>query len=60
MIALYSNTAAKKDLPAFEIATDGFLGRFLATDIEDLKRECRSRAPEDLEAVIANATATLS
>lgn len=54
VIALYSNTAAKKVAPAFEITTGDFLGKFLATDIEDLKRECRRRAPEELEAVIAN------
>ncbi len=35
---------------------DGFLATFLAADIEDLKKECRKRAPADLEAVIANAT----
>jgi hypothetical protein len=56
VIALYSNTAAKKDLPAFEITTDGFLGRFLEEDLEDLRRECRQRAPAELEAVIGNAT----
>jgi hypothetical protein len=55
VIALYSNTAAKKDLPAFEITTDSFLGKFLTADAEDLKGECRSRAPEDLEAVIRDA-----
>jgi hypothetical protein len=54
VIALYSNSTAKKELPAFEIQRDGFLGRFLAADIEDLKRECRKRAPEELEAVIGN------
>jgi hypothetical protein len=58
VIALYSNTAAKKVAPAFEITTGDFLGKFLATDIEDLKRECRRRAPEELEAVIANAAGT--
>jgi hypothetical protein len=58
VIALYSNTAAKKDLPAFEVTTDSFLGKFLATDIEDLKRACRRHAPEDLEVVIQNAAAT--
>jgi hypothetical protein len=58
VIALYSNTASKKDLPAFEITNDGFLGEFLAADTEDLKRECRKRAPEDLEAVIAHAKET--
>ena len=35
----------KKDIPAFEVSTEGLLGRFLATDIEDLKRECRKRTP---------------
>ena len=56
VIALYSNTAAKKELPAFEITTDCILAEFLAADIEDLKKECRKRAPQDLETVIANAT----
>lgn len=56
VIALYSNAAAKKDLPAFEITTDSFLGQFLAKDAEDLKKECRSRASDDLETVIRNAT----
>jgi hypothetical protein len=58
VMALYSNTAAKKDMPAFEVSADGLLGRFLATDIEDLKRECRRRAPEELERVIAYASGT--
>lgn len=58
VIAMYSNTAAKKDLPAFEITTNCFLGKFLTADIEDLKRECRRRAPEDLESVIRRAAAT--
>jgi hypothetical protein len=53
VIAMYSNTASKKDLPAFEIETDSFLGKFLAHDVEDLKRECRRRAPEELEQAIA-------
>jgi hypothetical protein len=57
VMALYSNTAAKKELPAFEVSTEGALGKFLATDIEDLKKECRRRAPGELEALIANATA---
>jgi hypothetical protein len=58
VIALYSNTTAKKgDLPAFEILTDSFLGKFVAADAEDLKKECRSCAPEDLEAVINSAGA---
>ncbi len=52
IVALYSNTAAKKDLPAFEITTDSFFGEFVASDIEDLKRECRRRVPEELETVI--------
>jgi len=55
VLALYSNTATKKDLPAFEITADCLLGKFLATETEDLKKECRRRAPEDLEAVIRNA-----
>ena len=52
IVALYSNTAAKKHLPAFEIRTDGLFGEFLASDINDLKRECRRRTPEELEMVI--------
>lgn len=56
VVALYSNTAAKKDIPAFEVSTDGLLGKFLASDIEDLKRECRQRTPEQLESVIATVT----
>ena len=56
VIALYSNTSAKKELPAFEITADSFLGDFLAADMDDLKKECRKRAAQDLEAVIENAT----
>lgn len=56
VMAMYSNSVAKKELPAFEITTEGFLGSFLAADIADLKRECRGRAPDDLEAVIGHAT----
>jgi hypothetical protein len=56
VIALYSNTAGKKDVPAFEVSTDGLLGKFLATDIDDLKRECRKRTPRELEEVIGTAT----
>ena len=55
MIALYSNTSAKKELPAFEVTADSFLGTFLAADVKDLKQECRKRTPEDLESVIRNA-----
>ena len=55
VIALYSNTVAKKELPALEITMDSFLGRFLDADIEDLRHECRARAPEDLDEVIAAA-----
>jgi hypothetical protein len=55
VIAFYSNTAAKKDLPAFEVSTDGLLGRFLATEIDGLKRECRRRTPDQLEEIISNA-----
>jgi hypothetical protein len=57
VIALYSNTAAKKGAPALEVTTDGFLGKFLTSDIEDLRKECRKRAPDDLESVITGATA---
>ena len=57
VIALYSNSTAKKELPAFEIRRDGFLGRFLAADIEDLRRECRKRLPEELESVILDSGA---
>ena len=52
VIALYSNTSAKKEIPAFEVNSEGLLGRFLTGDIEDLKRECRSRTPKDLENLI--------
>jgi hypothetical protein len=55
VIALYSNASSKKNLPALEITTGSMLGNFLATDIDDLKRECRRRAPAELEEVIANA-----
>jgi hypothetical protein len=55
ILALYSNTAAKKGAPAFEVTADSLLGEFLATDIDDLKRECRRRTPSELEAVIAGA-----
>jgi hypothetical protein len=58
VIAMYSNTTAKKgDLPAFEITTDAFLGKFLTRDAEDLKKECRRCAPSDLETVIGSAGA---
>jgi len=57
ILALYSNTASKKDLPAFEITGDSLLGSFLQEDIDDLRKECRRRAPEDLETVITQATA---
>jgi hypothetical protein len=56
VIALYSNTAAKKEIPAFEVSNDGLLGRFLATDIDDLKRECRRRSPDTLEELIGDVT----
>jgi len=52
IVALYSNSVAKKHLPAFELTTDGLFGEFLASDIEDLKRECRRRTPQELETVI--------
>ena len=53
VMAFYSNTAAKKDLPAFEVSNDGLIGKFLASEIDGLKRECRRRAPEELEQTIA-------
>lgn len=56
VLALYSNTAAKKDLPAFEVDAEGLLGRFLATEIDGLRRECRKRTPEQLADIIASAT----
>ena len=55
IMAMYSNSVAKKELPAFEVTVEGLLGSFLAADIEDLRRECRVRNPDDLEAVITNA-----
>jgi hypothetical protein len=55
VIAFYSNTAAKKDMPAFEVSNDGLIGAFLASEIDGLKRECRRRAPDELDAVIENA-----
>jgi hypothetical protein len=55
ILALYSNTASKKAAPAMEVTNDSLLGEFLTADIEDLKRECRRRSPEELEAVIAAA-----
>jgi hypothetical protein len=56
VIAFYSNTAAKKDMPAFEVSNDGLIGTFLATEIDGLKRECRRRVPDGLEEVIRNAS----
>jgi hypothetical protein len=55
VLAFYSNTAAKKDLPAFEVSNDGLFGKFLATEIDGLKRECRRRTAEELEETIAAA-----
>jgi hypothetical protein len=55
IMAMYSNSVAKKELPAFEVTVDGLLGSFLAADIEDLRRECRSRTPDELEIIITNA-----
>jgi hypothetical protein len=54
VIALYSNTTAKKELPAFEIDGDGLFGRFLAADIEDLRKECRRLGPEQLDGLIGS------
>ncbi len=58
IIALYANTAAKKDLPAFEVITDSYLGRFLLKDTEDLRSECRRCAAQDLEVVIQDSIGT--
>ena len=58
VMALYSNTAAKKDMPAFEVSNDGFLGAFLASEIEGLKRECRKRTPDELEEALRTAEVT--
>jgi len=52
VMAFYSNTAAKKDVPAFEVSNDGLMGTFLASEIEGLKRECRRYSPDELENVI--------
>jgi hypothetical protein len=56
VIALYSNTAAKKSAPALEVTSLSLLGAYLSADIEDLKGECRRRLPHELELVIAEAT----
>jgi hypothetical protein len=56
VIAFYSNTAAKKDLPAFEVSMDGLLGKFLASEIDGLKRECRRRTADQLEDMIRTAS----
>ncbi len=56
IVALYSNSTAKKRLPAFEIMNEGLFGRFVADDIDDLKRECRRRTPEELELVIQDSS----
>jgi hypothetical protein len=57
VMALYSNTAAKKELPALEVTAEGALGRFLASDIADLRKECRKVPSEDLDVVIRHALA---
>jgi hypothetical protein len=57
VMALYSNTAAKKELPALEISSEGALGQFLASDIADLRKECRKLPSDDLDSVIRNALA---
>jgi hypothetical protein len=57
VIALYSNSTAKKELPAFEFERDSILGRFLAADLGDLRKECRTRSAEDLETAIGNSGA---
>ncbi|MFN0179648.1 MAG: hypothetical protein ACKVZ0_12690 [Gemmatimonadales bacterium] len=55
VMALYSNTAAKKELPAFEVENGSTLGTFLTHDIADLRKESRRKMPVDLETVIRNA-----
>jgi hypothetical protein len=56
IVALYSNSTAKKRLPAFEITNEGLFGKFVTDDIDDLKRECRRRTPEELEIVIQDSS----
>jgi hypothetical protein len=58
VLAMYSNSVAKKELPAFEITEASQLGVFLDADIEDLKKECRRRGPAELEEVIRNSPAS--
>ena len=60
VMALYSNSVARKDLPAFEVTNDSTIGKFIARDIADLKKECRQRIPQSLEAVISSADVTLA
>jgi hypothetical protein len=56
VMALYSNATAKKEAPAFEIDGDGIFGRFLAADIDDLRKECRRLAPDQLDTLLGAAT----
>jgi hypothetical protein len=35
---------------------DGLLGKFLASEIDGLKRECRKRTPAQLEELISTAS----
>jgi hypothetical protein len=42
---------------SFYVFDDHAVGRFLARDVEDLRKECRRCAPADLESVIARAAA---
>jgi hypothetical protein len=60
VMAPYSNSVARKDLPAFEVTNDSPLGKFVARDIADLKKECRQRTIQSLEAVIISSGVTLS
>jgi hypothetical protein len=55
IVALYSNTVAKRDAPALEVTAQSLLGQFIEADIVDLKKECRRREPEQLETVISAA-----
>jgi hypothetical protein len=60
VMAPYSNSVARKDLPAFEVTNESAIGKFIARDIADLKKECRRRSPQELEGVISSAAVTLA
>src|ERR1044071_5165720 len=60
VMAPYTNSVSRKDLPAFEVTNESAIGKFVARDIADLKKECRRRSPQELEGVIANSAAALA